>query len=114
MKLDEQDSIVPNFTLTLPKTIIELSTKTYVDSLLENSSLHLSSAFNDQDNELDKIKLISLVSITVNRSPFLDNELLNIKFVDDELDRNTRLGFYQTLGNFLKVSVKNNVYNLTN
>ena len=31
--LNEQDSIVPNSTLTLPKTIIELPTKSYVDSL---------------------------------------------------------------------------------
>ena len=31
LKLDEQDSLVPNSTLTLPKTIIAILTKTYVD-----------------------------------------------------------------------------------
>ena len=32
VELDEQDPIVPNSTLTLPKTITELPTKPYVDS----------------------------------------------------------------------------------
>ena len=31
LKLDEQNSIVPNSALTLPKTIIEIPTKNYVD-----------------------------------------------------------------------------------
>ena len=34
LKIDEQDSIVPNSSLTLPKTLIELPTKSYVDSRL--------------------------------------------------------------------------------
>ena len=33
LKVDEQDTIVLNSTLTSPKTIIELPTKSYVDSL---------------------------------------------------------------------------------
>ena len=36
-KLDEQVSIIPNSTLTSPKTIIEIPTKSFVDSLHENS-----------------------------------------------------------------------------
>ena len=49
LKLDEQDSIIPNSTLTIHKTTIELPTKSYVDSLQENSRLRrdVSSSFND-------------------------------------------------------------------
>ena len=32
LKLDEQDSIIPNSTLTSPKTTKEIPTKSYVDS----------------------------------------------------------------------------------
>ena len=48
---DEQASIILNSTLTSPKTIIELPTKSYVDSLHENSRNRrdLSSVFFDQD-----------------------------------------------------------------
>ena len=35
LKLDKQDSIFLNSTLSSPKTIIELPTKSYVDSLFE-------------------------------------------------------------------------------
>ena len=50
LKLDEQDSIFPNFTLTSPKTILELPTKSYADSLHQGSRNKevLSSVFNDQ------------------------------------------------------------------
>ena len=37
LKLDEQDSIIPNSTLVSPKTIKEVPTKSYVDSLNESS-----------------------------------------------------------------------------
>ena len=100
--------------LTLPKTVIELPTKSYVDSLHESSRNRrdLSSVFNDQDNEFDNIKLTNLDSITVNRYPNLDNELANKKDIDVELDKNTVLRFNQTLENYLKVSVGNDTYNL--
>ena len=51
-KLDEQNSIILNSTLTSPKTIIELPTKSYVDSLHESNRnrCDISSVFNDQDN----------------------------------------------------------------
>ena len=77
--LDEQDFIIPNSFLTLPKTILELPTKSYVDSLDESSRNRrdLSSVFNDQDNEFDNNKLTNLDSTTVNRNPSLDNELAN-------------------------------------
>ena len=35
LNLDEQDSIIPNSSLTSPKTIIEIATKSYIDSLHE-------------------------------------------------------------------------------
>ena len=81
LNLVEQDSIVLNSNLTSPKTIIELPTKNYVDSLHESSRKRrdLSSVLNDQDNEFDNNKLTNLESITVNRDPSSDNELANKK-----------------------------------
>ena len=81
LNLDEQDSIPLNSTSTFPNTIIELPTKSYVDSLHESSRnrRYLSSVFNDQDNEFDNNKLTSLDSVTVNREPSLDNEVSNKK-----------------------------------
>ena len=81
LKLNEQDSILLNSTLTSPKTIIDLPTKNYVDSLHESSKNRrdLSSIFNDQDIEFDKIKLTNLDSVSFNRKPNLDNQLANKK-----------------------------------
>ena len=64
LKLDEQDSTILNSTLTSPKTIIELPTKSYDDSLHEiiRNRRDLSSVYNDQDNEFDNIKLTNLES----------------------------------------------------
>ena len=56
---------------------------------------------------------MNLDSITVNRNPILNNELLNKKHFDDELDKKTVLRFNQTLQIYLKVSVGNDTYNLT-
>ena len=52
MKLDEQNSILPNSTLTSSKTIIEIPTKAYVDSLSEKdrNRRDLLIVFSDQDN----------------------------------------------------------------
>ena len=115
LKLDEQDSISLNFTLPFPKTILEIPTKSYVDSLHESSRnrRYLSSVFNDQDNDIDKNKLTNFDSVTVIRNPNLDNELANKKYIDDELDKNTVLRFNQTLKNYLKLSVGNDTYNNT-
>ena len=68
---------------------------------------------NNQDNNLNDNKLTNIDSIQVNRNPSLDNELVNKKYIDDELDKNTILRFNQTLQNYLKVSVGNDTYNLT-
>ena len=115
LKLHEQDSIVLTSTLTSTKAIIELPTESYVDSLHEISRNRrdLSSVFNDQNNEFENDKLTNLDIVTVNRNLSSDNELSNKKFVDDSIGEGTLLRFYQTLENYLKVSVGNNPYNLT-
>ena len=115
LKLDKQDSILLDSILIPPNTIIELPTKSYVDSLHEinRDRRDLSSVFNDQDSEFDNNKLTNLDSITVNRNPNLDNELSNKKYVDDSIGESTILRFSQTLEIYLKVSVGNDTYNLT-
>ena len=50
---------------------------------------------------------MNLDSITVNRNPILNSELVNKKHFDVELDEKTVLRFNQTLQNYLKVSVGN-------
>ena len=115
LNLDEQFSIILNSTLTSPQTIIELPTKSYVDSLHEirKNRRDLSSVFNDQDNECDNNKLNNLDSITVNRDPSLHNEMANKKYIDDSIGKGTLLRFIQTLQNYLKVSVGNDTHILT-
>ena len=68
---------------------------------------------NSQDNDLNKKKFINSDSITINKNPFLDNEISNKEHVDDELIKNTILRINQTLQNYLKVSVGNYTYDLT-
>ena len=114
-KLDEQDFIVLKSSLTSPKTIIEIPTKLYVDSLHENkrNRWDLSTVFNDQDNEFGNNKLTNLDSITVNRKPTSDNDLSNKKFVDDSIGEGTIVRFNQTLQNYLEDCVGNGTYNKT-
>ena len=68
---------------------------------------------NIQDNDLNDKKLTNLDSITINRNPSSDDEVSNKKYIDDELDKNTILRFNQTLQNYLKISIGNDIYNLT-
>ena len=106
------DSIFLNSTFTSPRTIIELPTKSNVDSLheIKRDRRDLSSVFNDQDSEFDNNKLTNLDSITVNRNPNLDNELSNTKYVDDSIGEGFILRFNRTLENYLKVSFGNDTY----
>ena len=110
LKLGEQDSKIPNSTLTSPKTIIKLPTKSYVDSLQECSrkKRDLSSVLNDQDNELTTSDKVS-----VNRDPTSDNELANKKYIDDPIGQRNVRRFNQTLQNHLKVSVGKDKYSRT-
>ena len=68
---------------------------------------------NNQDNDLNHNKLTNINSITINKDPTDDNHVSNKKYIDIELDKNTIVRFNQTLQNYLKVSVGNNIYNFT-
>ena len=68
---------------------------------------------NNQDNDLNDNKVTNTISITINNNPTDDNHVINKKYIDDELDKKTILRFNQTLENYPKVSVCNDVYNLT-
>ena len=109
----------------MPAIEEDLTPKVYVDNTISNiisyvDNLHeinrkrrdLSYVFNDQDNEFDNIKLTNLDSITVSRDPSYDNELANKKNIDDSIE-GTVVRFNQTLENYLRVSVGNDRYNLT-
>ena len=98
-KLEEQDSIIPNSSLTSPKTIIEIPTKSHVDRLHENSrkTRDLSTVFNDQDNEFDNKKITNLDSVSVNRNHSSENEVSNEKYVDDSVREGFIVRFIQTL-----------------
>ena len=67
---------------------------------------------NNQDNDFNDNKLTNLDFIKVNRNPISDNEITNKKYADDELNKNTIVRFSQTLTNYLKISVGNDIYNL--
>ena len=68
---------------------------------------------NNQHNDFNDNNLKNIGSITVNRNPTLDSEVANKNYVDDELDKNTMVRFNQTLENYLRVAVGNDIYNLT-
>ena len=72
-KLDEQTSIVLNSTLTLPKTIMELPTKSYVDRKLNDPSITKSTAhveFNDKNlNNVRFVKVNSIPAVREHLTP---------------------------------------------
>ena len=112
LNLDEQDSIVLNSTSTSPKTITELPTKLYVDSLHESSRNRrdISYVFIDQDIGFDNNKLTNLDNLTINRNPTSVNEVSNKKYVGDSMGKGTILRYIQTLEKCLKVSVGKDTY----
>ena len=103
----------------------EVITKAYVDQFHhenERSRRHVGLDFynepnhlvkNSQDNDLNDNKLTNLDSIQVNRTPASDNELASKKYTDDSIGEGPLLRINQTLSNYLKVSVRNDTYNLT-
>ena len=109
LDLDNQDSIILNSTLTEPKTIIEIPTKAYIDSLHEEnerSRRDLGINFYDESSDLVKNKqsndfndniILNVTSIQINNDPSNDNHVSNKKYIDDELDKNTIIRFNQTL-----------------
>ena len=122
LDLDNQDSIFLISSLISPKTLVEKPTKAYIDSLHEEnerSRRNLGVDFydetsvlerNNQDKDYNDNKKTNIGSIKVNRNPNSDNELAYKKYVADELDKNTFLGFNLTLQNYLKVSVGDDTY----
>ena len=68
---------------------------------------------NNRNNDFNNNKLTNIKLITINNNPTEDYEVTNKKYIDDELDKNTIVRFNQTLQNYLKVSVGNNIYNLS-
>ena len=102
------------YTLTSPKTIIELPSKPYIDIIHENNRNRrdLSTVSTDQDIDFYINNFTNLDSFTVNRNPRLDKELTCKKYINDELDDITIVRFNQTLENYPEVSVGNDVYNL--
>ena len=64
---------------------------------------------NNQDNDFNDKKLTNIDSITINRNPTSDDKLANKKFVDDSIGKSTIVRFNQTLENYPKVSVGNDI-----
>ena len=131
---NNQDNNFGNYNLTNINSITlnkqaendnEVVTKAYVDQFHqenERSRRNLGIDFynesselvkNNHDNNFNNNKLTNINSITINNNPSDDNHVSNQKYIDDELDKNTIVRFNQTLENYLKVSVGNDIYNLT-
>ena len=68
---------------------------------------------NNQDNSFSEYILTKLDSFSNIRNTTSDNELAINKSVVDSLGSDNNLRFNQTLENYLKVSVENDVFNLT-
>ena len=113
LKLDEQDSIILNSTLTSPRMIREMPTKSLVDVLSENdrNKRKMSTAFNDRVIGFDDNKSTNWHIITVKRHTTSDNELS--KKVGDLIGEDSILRFIETQQNYIKVTVGNTDYNLT-
>ena len=108
-----------------PQIDSHLTPKLYVDTEIDQSSL----VRNNQDNDFNNKNLTNINSITLNNQAVSDNQVITKAYVDQFHQENERsrrdvgLDFYdesstlvrfnQTLQNYLKVSVGNDIYNLT-
>ena len=108
-----------------PQIDSHLTPKLYVDTEIDQSSL----VRNNQDNDFNNKNLTNINSITLNNQAVNDNQVITKAYVDQFHQENERsrrdvgLDFYdesstlvrfnQTLQNYLKVSVGNDIYNLT-
>ena len=92
-----------------------VTAKSYTDflSAIGRKRFDLSGVFTDQRKEFDNTKSTNLDSSTVNGKTLQDEKVSNRDYVDDQLDKNTVLGFNQILANYLKVSIRSTVYNFT-
>ena len=99
-------------------------TKPYIDQFhqeIERSRRDIGKSFytettdfvkNNQNKNFNDKKLTKLVSITINSNLTSASNLSNEKYVDDEVNKNTILRHNQTLKNYLKISLGNDVYDL--
>ena len=102
----------------------QVITKAYVDQFHqenEQSRRSLGNFFgessdlvkNNHDNNFNDEELTNLDSNIVNRNPSLDIEVRSRKYVDDFIG-SIVLRLNESLDNYLKVSVGNHAFNLTN
>ena len=76
-----QDTIVLNSTLTSPKTIIELPTKSYIDNKFNDTSIMKNTDHADFNNKyLDNVRMITVTDL-----PEWPNELTSKFYVDRAL-----------------------------
>ena len=79
LKLDEQNSIILNCTLTLPETIKEIPTKSYVDNKFNNPSIIKNTAHVDfSDKNLDDVRFVK-----VNSKPAVGEHFTAKYYVDN-------------------------------
>ena len=109
----------------LPQIDSHLTAKLYVDNAIDESSI----VRNNKDNDFNNYNLTNINRITLNTQAVNDDEVITKAYVDQfhqESERSRRdlgidfynesstiLRFNQTLQNYLKVSVGNDIYNLT-
>ena len=109
----------------LPQIDSHLTAKLYVDNSIDESSI----VRNNKDNDFNNYNLTNINSITLNTQAVNDDEVITKAYVDQfhqESERSRRdlgidfynesstiLRFNQTLQNYLKISVGNDIYNLT-
>ena len=68
---------------------------------------------NNQDNDFNDNKLTNINSITINTTPTDNNHVINKKYIDDELDKDTIVRLDDDSNDrYLKVNIKNSTYNL--
>ena len=96
LDLDNQDSIILKSTLTLPKTVIQIPTIAFMDSLHEEnerSRRDLGLDFydessdlvkNNQTNDFNGNNILNVRSIQINDDPSNDDHAVNIKYIEDE------------------------------
>ena len=131
---NNRDNDFGNYNLTSINTITlnkqaenddEVITKAYVDQFhrenersrrdlgidFYNESNHL--VKNNQDNDFDNNKLTNINSITINNNPTEDDQVSNKKYIDEELDKDTKVRLNDDSNDrYLQVCINNTPYNL--
>ena len=82
LKLDDQDSLVPNSSSTLPKTTIKRPTKIYVDNFFTDPSI----LKNTSHIDLNDKNITNARFIQVNQWTQIDSHLTPKLYVDNAID----------------------------